>query len=111
MRRYWSFLGHVCRQDFQSRYPARVVLHHIFQQHSQTLSRPGPWSTPHGLLTKFWLEIGLDVDYMLASRIENTGRTSFHRSWLGKIWHQTVVMWNSWNAALGSIRNAYYECM
>ena len=67
MRRYWSFLGHVCRQDFQSRYPARVVLHHIFQQHSQTLSRPGFWSTPHGLLTKFWLEIGLDVDRLHAS--------------------------------------------
>ena len=28
MRRYWPFLGHVCRQDFRARYPARVMLHH-----------------------------------------------------------------------------------
>lgn len=68
MQRYWSFLGHVCRLDFRARYPARAMLHHIVQQHSQTLSRAGPWSTPHGLLTKIWTESGHDGDCMLASR-------------------------------------------
>ena len=67
MRRYWSFLGHACRQDFSGRSPARIMLHHIAQQHSETLSRPGPWFTPHSLLTKFWTETELAGDYMLVS--------------------------------------------
>ena len=45
LRRYWSFLGHICRQEFRSNHPAKVMLHHLIAQHSHKLNRPGPWNT------------------------------------------------------------------
>ena len=62
--RYWSFLGHICRQDYCSHRPAKIMLHHVIGQHAQKLNRPGPWHTPHSLVSKFWRETGLDGDYI-----------------------------------------------
>ena len=64
LSRYWSFLGHICRQDSSSDHPAKIMLHHIIGQHSHKLNRPGPWNTPHSLVSKFWRETGLDGDYV-----------------------------------------------
>ena len=63
LRRYWTFIGHICRQDFYSRHPARIMLHHVKEQHQSKLNRPGPWNTPHSLISKFWTENALDGDY------------------------------------------------
>ena len=64
LRRYWSFLGHICRQEFQSNRPAKVMLHHLIAQHSHKLNRPGPWNTPHSLVRKFWYAMELEGDYI-----------------------------------------------
>eukprot|EP00438_Fugacium_kawagutii_P011121 Skav204027 [mRNA] locus=scaffold574:8222:9304:- [translate_table: standard] len=64
LRRYWSFLGHICRQTFASNHPAKVMLHHLMRQHSETLSRPGPWNTPHSLVSKFWRTSGFEGDHI-----------------------------------------------
>eukprot|EP00438_Fugacium_kawagutii_P033387 Skav211633 [mRNA] locus=scaffold2262:125553:128888:+ [translate_table: standard] len=75
LRRYWSFVGHVCRQDFQCHHPARIMLHHLAHQHTQRLSRPGPWNTAHNLLVRFWADTGLDGDYMHMALDRDTWRT------------------------------------
>ena len=64
LRRYWSFLGHICRQEFRSNHPAKVMLHHLITQHSRKLNRPGPWNTPHSLIRKFWNDMGFEGDYI-----------------------------------------------
>ena len=64
LRRYWPFLGHICRQEFRSNHPAKVMLHHLIAQHSHKLNRPGPWNTPHSLVRKFWCAMGLEGDYI-----------------------------------------------
>eukprot|EP00438_Fugacium_kawagutii_P022727 Skav216433 [mRNA] locus=scaffold3139:434672:438016:- [translate_table: standard] len=84
IKRYWSFLGHVCRQGFHGRHPARVMLHQLAMQHSRTLSRPGPWFTPRSLLAKFWKEAELDEDYMFVSSDREAWKdlTSTFLAWL-----------------------------
>ena len=39
------------------------MLHHVKEQHQSKLNRPGPWNTPHSLISKFWTENALDGDY------------------------------------------------
>ena len=52
LRQYWSFLGHIRRQEFRSNHPAKVTLHHLIVRHSHKLNRPGPWNTPHSLVSR-----------------------------------------------------------
>ena len=62
LRRFWSFLGHICRQDFGSQHPARTMLEHLARKHTSGLTRPGPWHTVHSLMRKFWTETQLEHD-------------------------------------------------
>ena len=64
LRRYWSFIGHICRQNFSGKHPARVMLYHVIEQHNHRLNRPGPWSTPHSLVAKFWKDNKMEGDYI-----------------------------------------------
>eukprot|EP00438_Fugacium_kawagutii_P032885 Skav216144 [mRNA] locus=scaffold1946:433937:434971:- [translate_table: standard] len=86
LRRFWSFLGHICRQDFHSRHPARIMLSHLAHRHTGGLNRPGPWRTPHSLLRKFWSEQGIDHDYLYYAQDRDAWRdlgTTF-LSWMGQ---------------------------
>lgn len=64
LRRFWSFLGHICRQEFHSHHPARVMLAHVADRHAGGLARHGPWHTTHSLLRKFWAEKEIEHDYL-----------------------------------------------
>ena len=68
LHRLWSFLGHVCRQDFSAHHAGRVMLQHLANRHSSGLSRSGPWHTIHSLMTKCWKENDLDHDYLYAAQ-------------------------------------------
>ena len=68
LHRLWSFLGHVCRQDFSAHHPARVMLQHLANLHSSGLSRSRPWHTIHSLMTTCWKENDLDHDYLYAAQ-------------------------------------------
>eukprot|EP00438_Fugacium_kawagutii_P024151 Skav213836 [mRNA] locus=scaffold315:142106:146525:+ [translate_table: standard] len=64
LRRFWTYIGHISRQDHTASHPARVMLHHVARTHSSGLMRPGPWHTAHALMQKCWKENSLPHDYL-----------------------------------------------
>ena len=88
LRRYWSFIGHVCRQNFCGKHPARVMLHHVIEQHKKKLNRPGPWSTPHSMITKFWKDNDMEGDYSHIASDRDAWKT-LTNSFLQ--WHNTPL--------------------
>ena len=112
LRRYWTFTGHICRQDFYSRHPARIMQHHVKQQHQSKLNRPGPWNAPHSLISKFRTENELDGDYghMALDRDAWKLLTQCFLTW-NAIYRWTAPMWSSSTPNLGNTQNTVPSCM
>eukprot|EP00438_Fugacium_kawagutii_P000967 Skav224478 [mRNA] locus=scaffold1302:721710:725191:- [translate_table: standard] len=103
LRRYWSFLGHICRQDFCPPHPSRIMLTHLATRHTGGLNRPGPWHTAHSLIRKFWSECGIDHDYLYYAQDRDAWRDLGRRflCWMGQpesITNTELLPTNPWES-------------